>query len=113
MPAITIVDNDFRLGPVNIWTYPLRKAELTTLLTGVNNDLVFRAKRGGAAGNSIAIIYVDPPGNNVPISVAVVGTIITVTLATDGTSTITSTAASVRDAVNASPAARSLVYAVL
>jgi len=113
MGAIIVNDADFRLGPVNIWTFPLPKASLTTALTGNNNDLTIRAKRGGVAGNSITVEYVDPPGNNVALSVAVVGTVITVTLATDGTSTITSTAADVRDAINASAQARSLVSAVL
>ena len=113
MGVITIVDADFRLGPVNLWTFPLPKAELTTSLTGTNNDLTIRALRGGVAGNSIAIILVDPVTTSTPISVAVVGTVITVTLAVDGASAITSTAAQVRDAINASSQARSLVDVVL
>ena len=113
MGVITIVDADFRLGPVNLWTFPLPKAELETAMTGTNNDLLIRALRGGVAGNSITITLVDPPGNNVALSVAVVASAITVTLATDGTSTITSTAAQVRDAINANSQARSLVDVVL
>jgi hypothetical protein len=113
MPAILIDDTAFRLGPVNLWTFPLPKAEVSTLLTGTHNDLLFRALRGGVAGNAITVAYVDPPGNNVALSVGVVGSVITVTLATDGTSTITSTAAQVRDALNASAQARSLIDAVL
>lgn len=113
MPPILVNDEAFRLGPANLWVFTKAKAEFTTLLTGTHNDLTFRAKKAGVAGNSITIEYVDPPGNNVPLSAAVVGNAITVTLATDGTSTITSTAAQVRDAINASPQAYSLVYAVL
>jgi hypothetical protein len=113
MGVITIVDADFRLGPVNLWTYPLPKAELTTAMTGTNNDLTIRALRGGVAGNSITITLFDPTTSSTPISVAVVGTAITVTLAVDGTSTITSTAAQVRDAINANGQARSLVDVIL
>jgi len=113
MGVITIVDADFRLGPVNLWTFPLPKAFLETAMTGTNNDLLIRALRGGAAGNSITITLVDPATSSTPISVAVVGTAITVTLAVDGASAITSTAAQVRDAINANSQARSLVDVVL
>lgn len=112
MPAI-IQDQFLELGPANLYVFEKAKASLTTLLTGTNNDLTFRARKAGVGGNSITIALVDPPGNNVPLSVAVVGNAITVTLATDGASVITSTAAQVRDAINASFAAYSLVYAVL
>jgi hypothetical protein len=112
MPAV-IQDQYLELGPANLYVYPTTKAALTTSLTGTNNDLTFRAHRGGVAGNSITITLFDPTGNNVPLSVAVVGTAITVTLATDGVSAITSTAAQVRDAINQSFASYALVYAVL
>lgn len=113
MPPVLVNDADFRLGPANLWVFNKARAEFTTVLTGLNNDLIFRAKKAGLAGNSITITYVDPPGNNVALSVAVVGNAITVTLATDGVSAITSTAAQVRDAINGSAQAYSLVYAVL
>lgn len=113
MPPILVNDEDFRLGPANLWVFNKARAELITALVGLNNNLIFRAKKAGAAGNSITIQYVDPPGNNVPLSVAVVGNAITVTLETDGTSAIVSTAAEVRDAINDHPGAYSLVYAVL
>jgi hypothetical protein len=112
MPAV-IQDQYLELGPGNLYIFPKTRAALTTLLTGTHNDLTFRAQRGGLAGNSITITYVDPPGNNVPLSVAVVSNAITVTLATDGVSAITSTAAQVRDAINHSFASYALVYAVL
>jgi hypothetical protein len=112
MPAV-IQDQYLELGPGNLYIFPKTRAALTTILTGTNNDLTFRAQRGGIAGNSITISYVDPTGNNVPLSVAVVSNAITVTLATDGVSAITSTAAQVRDAVNHSFASYGLVYAVL
>lgn len=113
MPPILVNDEAFRLGPANLWVFNKARAFLETVLTGLNNDLIFRAKKAGTAGNNITITYVDPPGNNEPLSVAVVGTDIVVTLETDGTSTIVSTAAEVRDAVNDHPGAASLVYAVL
>ena len=113
MPTPLVSDQDFRLGPANLWVFSKARAALTTVMAGLNNDLIFRAATPGAAGNSITIQLVDPPGNNVALSVAVVGTVITVTLATDGTSTITSTAAQVRALINAAAGARSLVYAVL
>ena len=112
MPAF-IQDQYLELGPGNLYVYPKVKAELTTLLTGTNNDLTFRAARGGVAGNSITVEFIDPAGNNVPLSVAVVSNAITVTLETDGVSAIASTAAEVRDAVNQSFASYALVYAVL
>jgi hypothetical protein len=76
-------------------------AFLETALAGANNDLRFTARVGGTAGNAVTIEYVDPVGNNVPLSVAVVGTAITVTCATDGASAITSTAKQIRDLLRA------------
>jgi hypothetical protein len=112
MPAV-IQDQYLELGPGNLYIFPKTKAQLTTVMTGLNNDLIIHAQRGGLAGNSITITLVDPTGNNVPLSVAAVGNAITVTLATDGASAITSTAAQVRDAINQSFASYALVYAVL
>jgi hypothetical protein len=112
MPAF-IQDQYLELGPGNLYVYPKAKASFTTLLTGTNNDLTFHAARGGLAGNSITISYVDPTTLNTPLSVSVVGNAITVTLGVDGTSTIVSTGAQVRDAVNQSFASYALVYAVL
>lgn len=113
MPPILVNDEAFRLGPANLWVYTKAKAELTTALTGDDNDLIIRAKRGGTAGNAITIAFVDPGDNDIPLSVAAVGTDIVVTLETDGTGDIVSTAREVADAINGSSAAYSLVYAVL
>lgn len=60
--------------------------------TLVNQGVTYTAITTGTAGNSITITLVDPPGNNVPLSIAVTGTAIVVTLATDGSSAITTTA---------------------
>lgn len=59
---------------------------LTTALTGSNNDMVFTAARKGAVGDSTTIAYVNPATPSAALSVAVVGTAITVNLAT-GTGT--------------------------
>jgi hypothetical protein len=65
----------------------------------------------GTAGNDITVAYVDPGTPSEALSVAVTGTDIVVNLATDGGSSITSTAAQVIAAVNASPTASALVTA--
>lgn len=75
----------------------------------VVGDLKFQAKTAGTAGNSITITVVDPAGNNAALSVAVVGTAITINLATDGSSNPTSTATLVKAAMDASTAASALV----
>lgn len=84
-------------------------AVLSTALTGANNDLDYAARTAGVAGNSIAIVYVDPMGNDAALSVSVSGTTITVSLATDGAGAITSTAQQVMTAINRVPAAVALV----
>jgi len=64
---------------------------LTTALAGANNDLVFTAKTGGPAGNSIRVEYLVPAGTNL-LSVVVRGYDITVNVATTaGAATSTST----------------------
>lgn len=84
---------------------------LTTALTGTNNDLTFTTQDWrGASSNSIRIRYVVA-GANTPLSVSVSGTDITVNIATNGSSVATSTAAQVRNAVNAYGPARDLVLA--
>lgn len=81
-------------------------ATMTTACTGTNNDLTFTAKASGTGGNSISVTYVNPGGAGA-LSVAVVGTDITVTLAYSGA--ITSTAAEVKAAVEAKAEAAALV----
>lgn len=76
------------------------KAALTTALAGTNNDLVFTAKVGGPAGNSIRVQYVVS-GTNTALSVSVQGFDIIVTVATDGAAAATSTSAQVKSAIEA------------
>lgn len=80
-------------------------------VVGDNNGITITALEPGTAGNSITVTVVDPVGNNVALSVAVAGTDITVTCATDGTSAITSTAAQVIAAILAKAEAAALVTA--
>ena len=75
-------------------------ASLTTAIAGTNNDLKYTAVRPGVGGNSITITYVVA-GANTPLSVSRSGNALTVNVATNGSSAATSTAAQVRDAVNA------------
>lgn len=86
------------------------RATLSTNLTGAtNNDLTYTAVTGGTAGNSITVAYVDPSANDATLSVSVVGSAITVNLATGGAGAITSTAAQIKTAIEASTPASALV----
>lgn len=96
-------------------TAPVKKTPLAvaatfaTILAGANNDLAFTAKTAGAAGNAITVALVDPAGNNQALAVNVVASAISVSLATGAGGAITSTAALVKAAVEASGAAAALV----
>jgi len=86
------------------------QATLTTAIAGTNNDLKYTAVRPGVGGNSTTITYVVA-GANTPLTVTRSGSAITVNVATNGSSVATSTAAQVRDAINASDEAKFLVKA--
>lgn len=104
--ATVINDNALELGPCNLYIGEKPRASLTTAEAGANNDLTYRARKTGAAGNGITIQYLTT-GSGTAESVAVTSTAIAITLRIGG-----STADQVKDAVNASFAAFSLVYAV-
>lgn len=79
-----------------------------SLITGVeanNNALKWTGKYAGSEFNDVSLTLTDPPGNNAALAVDVVGRDILVTLATDGASAITTTAAQLKAAIEASPAA--------
>lgn len=86
-------------------------SKLTTALTGSNNDMVITARPQyyGAAGDLIRVQYRDPAANSQSLSITVNGFDIIVNLATDGGGTITSTAALIKTAIEASAAANALV----
>ena len=69
------------------------------------------AVKNGTSGNSITVAFVDPPGNNAPLSIAVSGNSITVNLATDGSSNPISTANQVIAALNSNAASCKLITA--
>lgn len=85
-------------------------ASLTTALTGANNDLVFTAVAGqGQTANGISVRYVNPGAPSISLDVSVIGLAITVRLATNGSSVITTTAAQITAAIAADPDASFLV----
>jgi hypothetical protein len=73
----------------------------------------FDASIYGTAGNAFTIELRNPGANNIPLSVAVVGGAVTVTLATDGGGAITSTYVQVEQIINTSAAARAVLSAKL
>lgn len=81
---------------------------LSTSLTGANNDLAFTSLLSDNS-TPVRVTYADPGANNAALSVSVSGNDITVNLATNGTGTITSTAAQVKAAIEASSPASALV----
>jgi hypothetical protein len=66
---------------------------------------------GHEGGNALTIQAVDPGAANAPLTVSVAGTHIQVSLATNASGARTSTAAQVRNAINAHPDASQLVLA--
>jgi len=89
------------------------EATLTTAMTGANNDIILTSKLIGTAGNAITITLVDPAGNDQALAVTVVGTDISVSLATGGAGAITTTAALLIAAINGDADAFALVNASL
>lgn len=89
-------------------------AVAASLIVGSGNSaFTLTAKSAGVSANAIRIALVDPAAASAALSVTVSASDITVNLATDGTGIITSTAAQVRDAINASAEASTLVTASL
>jgi hypothetical protein len=80
---------------------------------GVLELLTFYAGVYGTAGNAFTIEMIDPLANNVPLSVALVGNDVQVTLATDGGGAITSTFQDVADIINNTPALAGIMLAFL
>lgn len=83
-------------------------ASYTTALTGANNDLVYTSTELGSGGDTTTIAYINA-GASKSLAVSVSGTAISVQLATNSSSVITSTAAQVLAAIQASTTASALV----
>ncbi len=97
------------LGPANVYLYFKPKAYLLMTSGAANSHVFFKAYLGGADGNNITMIFLDPGVMNSPLSVSVSGQAITVSLATNGASAITSTADDVIATIQSDPAASFLV----
>ena len=85
-----------------------------TLVTGnvvLNTAIQYTAVDVGIAGNQVTVKYTDPLDVNQVLAVSVIGSAIDVSLATDASGVITSTAALVITAVNANVDAAALVTA--
>lgn len=86
-------------------------ATLNTGTVGANNAITWTSRKRGTDGNDLSVTIIDPPGNNASLSVDVDGDDIVVSLATDGASAPTSTAAQVIAAVLEHDTASQLVTA--
>jgi hypothetical protein len=85
------------------------KASAAADMTAAHADLVYTAADYGYNGNLITVTHVNPSAASRPLSVAVSGSAITVNLATGSNSAITTTAAQLITAIEASEAAAALV----
>lgn len=88
-------------------------ATLTVDCTNANADLKFTSKLSGHLGNTTSVEYVDPAAVSSPLSVSVVGNAISVSLETDASGAIISTATQVKAAVEANGGASALVSVAL
>ncbi|EJG1697270.1 phage tail sheath subtilisin-like domain-containing protein [Vibrio parahaemolyticus] len=75
----------------------------------LNDGLVFTAKTAGTEGNAISIEVVDPAAADEALAVMVDGNKVKVTLATDASKVITSTAVDIKAAIEADADANALV----
>lgn len=82
-----------------------------TSLTGSNNDIAWIAQTPGAS--SLSVEYIDPSAASASLSVEYDSNVVTVNLATNASSAITSTANQIIAAVRASTAVSKYVYPVL
>ncbi|MDF4490339.1 phage tail protein, partial [Vibrio parahaemolyticus] len=76
-------------------------ATLTLGSAILNDGMVFTAKNAGTEGNAISIEVVDPAAADEALAVTVDGNKVKVTLATDASKVITSTAAEIKAAIEA------------
>lgn len=88
---------------------PEVKATLSTGAVSANTGLTYTSKRYGILGNQISVFHEHPRKPNSALSVSVYAQAITVSLATDSSMAITSTAADVLAAVQAHTEANKLV----
>lgn len=106
VPAACLMHKNWTATVGAYWA--LTQATLSTSMVGDNNDIVLTHEPGGTSGNSITLELNDPAAPSQSLVVTVTGTDIVVDLATDGTSTITTTAAQLVAALNGSDAVLAL-----
>lgn len=124
--GVEVIELDYGARPIStvrssviglIGTAPNAREQATAALTlsGTASDtaIEYEAVAAGAAGNDISIKYRYTAEKSEPLAVAVNGKAITVTLATDAQSDVTTTAAQVVTAIGLSTAANALVTATL
>lgn len=104
VPAGTVIG---RVPATKLWGPVTAPAFATVTVQGIT----LTAKEAGIRGNSLAVVLADPSGASAALSVAVANGVITVSLATNSESAITSTAADVVAAINAHYSASDLVTA--
>jgi hypothetical protein len=99
-------------GDLGDFTFNIRPV-IGTAAAAQNGSVVLTSLEWGhLGGNDITAEFKDPGASNAPLSVSVTGKDIVVNLATDATGAITSTAAQIVAAINASPEASALVSAM-
>lgn len=102
----------FPLAPIKELSAKLGVHEFkTTSLTGSNNDLTYIGRAAG--DHNVTIAYVDPGANNAVLSVSVSSEDVSISLATGSGGAITSTAAQVKAAIEASVDASALLVVLL
>lgn len=88
---------------------PEVKATLATGVVGSNNALTFTSVLTGVLGNKISLQLVDPKANSQALSISVTGQAITVSLATNVSGAITTTATQLKTALDGNTAAAALI----
>lgn len=89
------------------------KATLDHQSSGANNDIRFEAQLAGPTGNDISVQLTDPETANASLQTSVDDEKISITLATDGSENITTTAQDIAVAVDNDADAFDLVNVVL
>lgn len=85
------------------------KSSLTTGTAASDNGITWTAKADGTLGDAVSVALIDPAANSASLSIAVNGNAITVSLATDASGVITTTATALQTAIEADADAASLV----
>lgn len=86
---------------VTLDTFAMKtEATYSTAFSGSNNDVTFKHSAGGTAGNSYTITLVDPAAASQSLAITVTGVEVSISLATDGSKNITTTASQLVSAIN-------------